>query len=184
MATAFDGIGLGQLGSESRYMHGDNPINDALKGIQDFAFLTAIDKSGLVGWLNSLGQQSQDLKDKYKTPAPVGAAVPDQPYAIKPIMAIDPNAMSAPYMQPPVISSQPTTTPVQQKQTEQKSLDDLADEAMNIKKSSITPDVMQTRNTSQDVVPMQSASAPHPVLQLPKYSGDISSILSLFLGEG
>lgn len=135
MATAFDGIGLGQLGSESRYMHGDNPINEAFKGLQDFAFLTAIDKSGLVGWLNKLGEQNQALKDKYKSAVPVGAAVPDQPYAIKPIMAVDPNAMAAPYMQPPVIGSQPTTAPVQSNQVQQKSIDDLADEAMGIKKA-------------------------------------------------
>lgn len=134
MASTFENIGLGQLGSESRYMHGDNPINEALKGIQDFAFLTAIDKSGLVGWLNSLGQQTQDLKDKYKTPAPVGAAVPDQPYAIKPIMAIDPNAMATPYGQPPTMGQQVNTMPITTNQLQTKSIEDLADEAMGIKK--------------------------------------------------
>lgn len=192
MATAFDSIGMGQLGSEKRFMTQSNPFSEALKGIKDFAILSAIDKSGLAGWLNTLGEQNQALKDKYKSAVPAGAAVPDQPYAIKPIMAVDPNAMAAPYMQPPVISSQPTTAPVQPSQTEQKSLEDLADEAMGIKKSSLnsTINVGQDEQSAEAFLNRASQPMAYPApMNLPQYgnqgggnnsSNILSTIATLF----
>lgn len=135
--TPFSGIGLGQLGSEQSYMHGSNPINDAFKAVQDFAMLAAIDKSGLAGWLNSLGQQKQEIQDKSKLP-PAGSAAPN----VVPAVGINPQAASSwnvmPQNAPPLQVTQPFgggffNSAAQQ---QQRSIEDMADEAMGLKKPS------------------------------------------------
>lgn len=182
MATAFDSIGMGQLGSEKRFMTQSNPFSEGLKAIKDFAMLSAIDKSGLAEYLNKVGQQNEDLKDKYKTPAPVGAAVPNQPYAIKPIMAVDPNAMVAPYMgqtnlnQPTFQTNSPFGGGVFNNsiQQQQKSIEDAADEAMGLTKSTsfITPS--PTVGSNEQVAESVLSRASQPVtppnmMNLPQY---------------
>ena len=141
MATsAFSSVGLGQLGSEQNYMHGSNPINEAFKAVQDFAMLAAIDKSGLAGWLNTLGQKKDELQNKYKTP--VGAVVPTS----TPTVGINPQAAASwntmPQAVPPMQAAQPMTANQpfggtafnNAMQQQQRSIEDMADEAMGIKK--------------------------------------------------
>lgn len=156
MASAFDGLGLGQLGSERRYMTGANPFSEALKGVKDFAILSAIDKSGLQGFLNDMGKNKQ----------PAGSVAPEQPYSIKPIMAIDPNAVNAPYMQAPTFSPEPMDQGL--------SLMDQANEAMGLKASSTFtgPNTFSPAPSATDTSMLQMASQPAPPpgnLNLPQY---------------
>jgi hypothetical protein len=180
MATAFDGIGMSQLGSERRYMTGDNPISQGLKGLKDFAMLTAIDKSGLAGFLNDIGKQKQELENKYK-PQPVAGAVaptnqpmPVNPQAALPQTQIDPNANNQ-------LGGNLFDNSVQQPQ---KSIEDAADEAMGLSKSTsfVTPDAFKPNNESNQVQ-QQVASGFPPPMQLPQYDGKGAgmSLLKLFL---
>lgn len=52
MASAFDGLGLGQMGFERQFMTGDNPLREALKGVKTGLILQGLEKSGLRGLLN------------------------------------------------------------------------------------------------------------------------------------
>jgi hypothetical protein len=179
MATAFDGIGMSQLGSERRFMTGDNPISQGLKGLKDFAILSAMDKSGLVGFLNNLGQSKKDMMGKYPGLAPAGAAVPtNQP------MPVNPQAMP---QQPPVNPSVSNPSGgLFNNEMQQKSIEDAADEAMGLSKSSsfISPDTLKTSN-EPDQVQQQVASGFPPPMQMPKYGGNGQGInlLKLFLGK-
>lgn len=156
MASSFDGLGLSQLGSERRFMTGANPFSEALKGVKDFAILSAIDKSGLQGFLNEVGKNKQ----------PAGSAAPDQSYAIKPIMAVDPNAASTPYMPAPALSPAPMG--------EGPSLMDQANEAMGLKTSSTFtgPNTFSPSPSATDTSMLSMASQPAPPpgnLNLPQY---------------
>ena len=175
MASAFDGMGMSQLGSERRFMTGSNPFSEALKGVKDFAILSAIDQSGLQGFLNDMGKNKQ----------PAGSAAPDQSYTIKPIIGIDPNAVEAPY-------AQQSFTPAPM--NEGPSLMDQANEVMGIKTSSTYtgPNTFTPSPTATDTSMLQMASQPAPPpgnINLPQYGnkqgggggGGIFSILSKFL---
>ena len=181
MATAFDSIGMGQLGSERRFMTQSNPFSEGLKAIKDFAMLSAIDKSGLAEYLNKVGQQNEDLKSKYKS-KPEGSVEPNVPYEIKPIMPIDPNAMAAPYMgqtnlnQPTSQTNSPFGGGVFNNsiQQQQKSIEDAADEAMGLTKSTsfITPS--PTVGSNEQVAESVLSRASQPVtppnmMNLPQY---------------
>lgn len=181
MATSpFANVGMSQLGSEQSYMHGSNPINEAFKGLQDFAMLAAIDKSGLAGFLNSLGVKKEEIQNKAKAPA--GSVAPTTSPA-----PVNPQPMApAPSAEPPVPGSSNSpfggsffNNAIQQPK---KSIEDLADEAMGIKKSSVTPDLLKPRDPMQDQMQTQVASMPNPILQPPKYSGGGEDFLKLFLG--
>jgi hypothetical protein len=156
MASAFDGMGLGQMGSERRFMTGSNPFSEALKGVKDFAILSAIDQSGLQGFLNEVGKNKQ----------PAGSAAPMQPYAVKPVMGIDPNAVNAPYMQAPVFNPAPMD--------QGPSLTDQANEAMGLKTSSTFtgPNTFSPSPSATDTSMLAMASQPAPPpgnLNLPQY---------------
>jgi hypothetical protein len=58
MATAFDGVGMGMLGSEKRFMTGDNALADAFKGLKTGLTVKAIGESGLGDFLTGLTQKS------------------------------------------------------------------------------------------------------------------------------
>ena len=196
MATSFSGLGLGQLGSESRFMTGDNAFSQGLKAAKDFAILYGLDKSGLVGYLNDIGQAKKDMMAKYtglspdKTAAvptnavppdaPVSAVPPEQPSAI-PSAVVSPNTVPSRDLAPATV---PATTP-------ELNLDDLkrsADHSMGIT-SFVSPDALKPRDPAQDQVATEMASAPPP-MQLPQYGNQgggginpisvISSLASLF----
>jgi hypothetical protein len=179
MATAFDGIGMSQLGSERRFMTGDNPISQGLKGLKDFAILSAMDKSGLVGFLNDLGQSKKDMMGKYPGLAPAGAAVPtNQP------MPVNPQAMPQQFPVNPNVSN--PSGGLFDNGMQQKSIEDAADEAMGLSKSSsfISPNTLKTNN-EPDQVQQQVASGFPPPMQMPQYGGNGQGInlLKLFLGK-
>jgi hypothetical protein len=187
MATAFDGIGMSQFGSEKRFMTGNNPFSEGLKGIKDFAILSAIDQSGLQGFLNDIGKQKKEMEERNKGGQPAGSVAPDQPYSIKPITPIDQNAVNAPYMPAPAF----TSTPINQGP----SLSEQADEAMGLKTSSTFtgPNTFTPSPSATDTSMLAMASQPAPPpgnLNLPQYGPKqdgggsmLSMIAKMFLGN-
>lgn len=170
MATAFDSIGMGQLGSERRFMTGDNPFSQGLRGVKDFAILSALDKSGIADYLNDLG--------KSKTPA--GGAVPPTG---TPAIGINPQAAASWNVQPPSAEFPAQNQNVQPfggsffnnaNQQQQKSIEDAANEAMNLTKSSSFTTPNEFEKTSQSESQAILAQANQPVappggMNLPQY---------------
>lgn len=156
MATAFDGIGMNQLGKESQYYSGTNPFKEAMKGLKDFAIISGIQKSGLQDYLNDLGKQ-----DTYKgvSPADHGYnAARDQ--MIPPVTSTFNTSNTVPQASAPEESA-----PVLQ---DQNHIQNQADKAFQIQ-SFISPDLLQNRNPSLDQVQLQAAYAQPTALNLPKY---------------
>jgi len=56
MASSFENVGLGMLGSERRFMGGDNPLAEALKGVKTGLMVKAIGESGLGDFLSGIGK--------------------------------------------------------------------------------------------------------------------------------
>jgi hypothetical protein len=203
MATAYDGIGMGQLGSESRFMKGDNPLSSALKGLKDFGIMYGMEKTGLFDYLNKAGQQKQAMLDKYPGLAPktanppAGAAVP----SVANPAPVAPNSTGTVNTYPvnttvfentvPPIDQAPANQPIQtQPPNNGMSTEDAADHSMGIKGSFMNPDLFKPRDATQDqtALAMQTASPsvyPSP-MNLPQYgqnsggSGGLSSLFTLF----
>lgn len=193
MATSFDGIGMSQLGSERRFMTGDNPFSKGLGGLKDFAMLAAIDKSGLAGFLNDLGQSKKDMMAKYPGLAPAGAAQPPAAQ-VQPISPVAPTEFSNQE------SNSNVGVPFNNtEQPSQKSIEDAADEAMGLSKSTsfVTPNILNAPDTqSEGVLNRASQPAPPPGgMMLPQYgqkksdggsqiAGAVLSILPKLFGLG
>jgi len=198
MATAFDNIGMGQLGSERRFMTGDNAFSKGLEGLKDFAMLTAIDKSGLAGFLNDLGQSKKDMMAKYPGLAPANAAQPPNAQAqpVSPVAATEfSNQESNSNAGNPFASVPFNNT----NQPSEKSIEDAADEAMGLSKSTsfVTPNMLNAPDTqSEGVLNRASQPAPPPGgMMLPQYgqkksdggsqiAGAVLSILPKLFGLG
>lgn len=161
MATAFDGLGMGQLGRESQYYSGTNPFREALKGLKDFAVVSGIQKSGLQDFLNNLGK---DTTSSGVSPAAHGYSAARD--AMIPGMSYDTQNTAAQAPAPEVVAPVLQDVNPLQKQ---------ADSAFGIQ-SSITPDSLKLRDTSLDQVPMQAASAPPPQMNMPKYGNQTNAI--------
>lgn len=169
MATAFDGVGMGQLGKESQYYGGTNPLKEAFKGLKDFAIISGIQKSGLQDFLNTMGK-----KEGQPVPPPNVSAAPVIPNAPSPMTVETP----APQVTAPVIQDIP--------------LQNQADSAFGLQ-SLLTPDPLKPRDPGLDQTAMQMASAPAQPLNLPQYGkqgggggggidlGTIASIAKFFI---
>jgi len=162
MATAFDGLGMGMLGSERQYIKGGGPLSEAAKGLKDFAIVSAIQKSGLQEYLNKMG-----AKGDQAVPPPEGASA-----AVNPALPPAPVPF-IPEVQAPVMQADP--------------LQIQSDKAFGIQ-SSITPNLFEPRNTAQDQVAMQMQVSEPPTnvgqqqmgKDIPKGGGlDMGTILSL-----
>lgn len=146
MASAFDGIGMGMLGSEKRFMTGDNALADAFKGLKTGLTVKAIGESGLGDFLSGLTKKSvppptvQSMGGILGTTGSQGGVNPFE-------------------------ADSGQTAPVPD--------DDALHQEFNLNKISsqsfTTPDVLTARNSSQDQIPMQMASAPPPQVNLPQY---------------
>jgi hypothetical protein len=163
MATAFDGLGMGMLGSERQYIKGGGPLSEAAKGLKDFAIVSAIQKSGLQEYLNKMGAKSdQAVPPPQNANAAVNPALPPAPVPLIP-------ETPAPVMQADPLQIQ-------------------SDKAFGIQ-SSITPNLFEPRNTAQDQVAMQMQVSEPPTnvgqqqmgKDIPQKSGgiDMGTILSL-----
>jgi hypothetical protein len=146
MATAFDGVGMSQLGKESQYYGGTNPFREAMKGLKDFAIISGIQKSGLQDFLNTMGKkEGQGVPPPNALAAPV---IPNAPPAV-------PVETPAPQVTAPVIQE---VMPIEKQ----------AENAFGLQ-SLLTPDPLKPRDSGMDQVAMQMAFAPPPQLNLPKY---------------
>jgi hypothetical protein len=145
MATAFDGIGMGQLGKESQYYGGTNPFREAMKGLKDFAIISGIQKSGLQDFLNTMGKN-----EAQPVPPPNASAAPVIPNA-PPAMPVETSA-------PQVIPSITQEIPLQNQ----------AESAFGLQ-SLLTPDLLKPRDPGLDQVAIQMTSAPAQPLNLPQY---------------
>jgi len=146
MATAFDGVGMGMLGSEKRFMTGENALADVFKGLKTGLTVKAIGESGLGDFLTGLTQKSvppptvQSMGGILGTTGSQGGVNPFEADSNQTAPALDDDALHQEFNLNK-ISSQSFTT----------------------------PDVLTARNSSQDQIPMQMASAPPPQINLPQY---------------
>jgi len=181
MATAFDGVGMSQLGKESQYYGGTNPFREAMKGLKDFAIITGIQESGLQGFLNDLSKN----KGVNKSISPA-----DNGYSAARDAAIPPTTTT--------YDSANQNLPAQTQQVQEPvlqnniPLQNQADNAFGLQ-SLLTPDPLKPRDSGMDQVAMQMAFAPPPQLNLPKYGkqpggsgggidlGTIASIAKFFI---
>jgi len=156
MATAFDGIGMGQLGKESQYYGGTNPLREAFKGLKDFTIIQGIEKSGLRGFLNDLTKE----KEPYKGVSPANAGYSAARDGVIPPMTISYDSANTASQAP----TQEITAPVIQDVP----LQNQADSAFGLQ-SLLTPDPLKPRDSGLDQTAMQMASAPAQPLNLPQY---------------
>jgi len=206
MATAFDGIGMGMLGSEKKYMSQDNPLSTAFKGLKDYGILRGMEKTGLFDYLNKIGEEKQAMMDKYpglSAKKPDGSAAP--PAVSTPVPAVAGAA-------PPVAADTSTSVDaIQNVPISDEAADNLFKNtpgtvtnkvlpastfvpgaaaqppAGGPQISGVSPDVMQPRNMGQDQLAMDVAIAPPPQMNLPQYGKQgggagnaLSALSSLF----
>jgi hypothetical protein len=177
MATAFDGIGMGMLGSEKKYMSSDRGGKPS-----PLAFLAG-----------SL------LKPKEKTvelpPFSIGTLPSEQsPNAVAPPSEASPEPIA------PIESSgsnevAPDNAQLSEEHPDtQRALEDMGFTSpietqkpiTSVSLSAVTPDFFKTRNPAQDQLAAQYAVAPPTPMNLPQYGnqggngGGLSSLLSLF----
>lgn len=91
MASAFDGMGLGQMGSESQFMKGDNPLREAFKGLKTGLILQGLQASGLPALLN----KSSGTAGAVVPPAPTEAAAAN-PVVPPPVQNVAPASLENP----------------------------------------------------------------------------------------
>jgi hypothetical protein len=145
MASSFDGIGLGQMGFESQFMKGDNPLREAFKGLKTGLILQGLQASGLPALLN-------------KSTGTSGAVVPPAPT----------EAAAANTAVPPPVQSTAPATP------ESPDLHNELDKEWGLQSSSTYtgPNTFTPSPTATDTSMLQMASQPAPPpgnLNLPQY---------------
>lgn len=198
MASAFDGIGMGMLGSEKKFMSQENPLSSAFKGLKDFGIMYGMEKAGVFDYLNKIGEQKQAMMDKYPAlsgakKAPAGAVAPSgDDYAswdtVAPAIsgaaapAAD-NSATADNNHNPLITDQAAenlfknTSETQPGAIPTKVLAPSTFQPGSVAPppvggaqiSGVSPNVMQPRNMGQDQLAMEVASAPPPQMNLPQY---------------
>ena len=192
MATAFDGLGMGMLGSEKKYMSQDNPLSTAFKGLKDFGIMYGMEKAGVFDYLNKVGEQKQAMMDKYpglSAKKPDGSAAP--PAASAPVPAVTnaavpaaDNSATVDNNQNPLISDDAADNLF--KNTSGAQPGAVINQVLPPAKiqpgvaapppvvggaqiSGVSPDVIQPRNMGQDQLAMDVAVAQPPPLNLSQY---------------
>jgi hypothetical protein len=183
MATAFDGVGMGMLGSEKRFM--TQGLTNA-----DGTPTTA----GLI--LGSLLNTNKKEKKVELPPFSIDRSAPEiqksspppANVAAEPVMPNTPNAAI------PESTGEAEDHPDTQKAMEDLGFTTPVESPKPVTTSplsAISPDLLQARNPAQDQIPMEMASAPPPQMNLPQYGkqggggGDalkmLSSLATLFI---
>lgn len=199
MATAFDGIGMGMLGSEKKYMSQENPLSTAFKGLKDFGIMYGMEKAGVFDYLNKVGEQKQAMMDKYPgmtgakkasagavapsgddyaswdtaAPAITGAA-PPAANTSAPVNATEERLITdddAVNLFEPAFKAQPSAIPTKVLEPSTFTPGPAAPPPVvgGAQISGVSPNVMQPRNMGQDQLAMDVASAPPAPLNLPNY---------------
>jgi hypothetical protein len=183
MATAFDGLGMGMLGSEKRFM------TQGLTNADGTPTTAGLILGGLLGTTEkekkvelppfSIDRPASEIQKSSPPPANVAA---------EPVL---PNASNASIPDNAGESEEHPDT--------QKAMEDLGFITPVVEPkpltvgplSAISPDLLKARNPAQDQIPMEMASAPPPQMSLPQYGkqggggGDalkmLSSLATLFI---
>lgn len=205
MATAFDGLGLGMLGMEKNYMQQENPLKLGLQGLKNAGIVIGMEKSGLIDFLNKVGEQKQSILDKYPNlnpnKQPVGAVPPvaPAPIASTPVSTPAPvtNATVDNQSMPTiaddaamnVFNPVPITAPVSKPNNVDTETITPTQTMPSLGNVGVSPDILQQRNSAEDQTALQVAAMPPPQMNLPQYGRQggginpvsvISTLASLF----
>ena len=186
MASTFEGLGTGMLGTDRSYVNHNNPLSSALSGLKDFGIMYGMDKAGVFDYLNKMGEQKQTMMDKYPALAknPDGSAAP--PAVSAPVTD---NSATADNNQNTLISdeaadnlfkntseTQPSAIPTKVLAPSTFQPGSAAPPPVGgAQISGISPNAMQPRNMGQDQLAMDVASAPPSQMNLKQYGQPGSS---------
>jgi hypothetical protein len=191
MASAFDGLGLGYLGSErTRFKTGEPSLGMALAGI-------GLQQAGIIDNLNDLGNPQAALRKKI-----LGAFAPDQGRAINDgnkgyqpsqnvweaapgsdvnqnAAAMIPPAIDASVQPPPQIAPGVAPSPAPEKTIDQH-VDDVIPKFSPVSQNTLTP-----RDASQDqqILAMASQPAPPPNAPIGQQQGGGGQIMQAVLPQ-
>jgi hypothetical protein len=195
MATAFDGLGMGQLGSEKRFMTG-SPISELTRMLPTALLGYGLLKSGAIDNLNDMFDPKKALQEKIKgaiAPNPNAGVIndgtkgykPSDYYEAEPIA--NSNQGAAAMLPPPAVAQPVAPTSVAKPVPAQGNVpeinaDDLVKEIIPSFKSS--QNTLTPRDASQDIGMLQIAStpaAPPSPMNLPQYgqNGGGSALVDL-----
>lgn len=197
MASTFEGLGTGMLGTDRSYVNHNNPLSSALSGLKDFGIMYGMDKAGVFDYLNKMGEQKQTMMDKYpglSTKKPDGSAAP--PVVSAPVSGVTGAA-------PPAAADTSTSVDaIQNVPISDEAADNLfkntsgaqpgtvtnkvlpastfvpgaaAQPVDGAQISGVSPNAMQPRNMGQDQLAMDVASAPPSQMNLKQYGQPGSS---------
>lgn len=204
MATSFDGLGMGQLGTERSRFSGD--FKGAGRGLLGIGLY----KAGVIDSIDDAFSPQSAIQSKIKsyfTPDPNAGVINDGTKGYKPSDYYEagpgygPNENAAAMIPaPPPVASQPVapammpgayTTPVTPQGTVQPVDERQIDEVIGgLSNTLVTPNTLTPRNSSEDVGMLQLASTPatpFPSMNLPQYGqnqngGDtLATLAKLFL---
>lgn len=191
MASSFDGLGMGYLGSErSRFKSGEPSIGMALAGL-------GLQKAGIIDDLNEMGNPQSLLRKKI-----IGAFSPDQGHAINDgnkgyqpshnlweappgtnpnenAGAMIPPAIDASVQPPPQIAPGVAPSP-----TPERTIDQHVDDVIP-KFSLVTQNTLTPRDASQDqqILAMASQPAPSPNSPIGQQQGGGGQIMQAVLPQ-
>jgi hypothetical protein len=173
MASAFDGMGLGQMGSEKRFMTG-SPISELTRMIPTALLGYGLYKSGAIDNLNDMFDPKKALQDKIKGAfAPtgqMGVAINDGTKRYQPshnlweappdaIAPVAPPQNAAAMLPPAPDASVPSPAP-------EKTIDDHVNDVIPMQSSSapintsVAENTLTPRDPSSDIGILQMASGP------------------------
>ena len=176
MATSFDGLGMGQLGTERSHFSGD--FKNAGRGLLGIGLY----KAGVIDSIDDAFSPQSAIQSKIKsyfTPDPNAGVIndgtkgykPSDYYEAGPGYGSNENA-AAMLPAPPPVASQPVapammpgayTTPVPPQGTVQPVDERQIDEVIGgLPNSFVTPNTLAQRDTSADLGALQMASSPPP----------------------
>jgi hypothetical protein len=186
MASPFANVGLGMLGSEQNYMHDENPLSTAFKGVKDYAILRGMEKTGLFDYLNKLGENKQAMMDKYpglSAKKPDGSAAPpaaaDTSTSVDAIQNVPISDEAADNLFKNTSGAQPNASPTKVLAPSTFKPGAAAPPPANgAQFSGVSPNVIQPRNMGQDQLAMDATFAAPPQMKLPQYGSGSNSIAS------
>ena len=184
MASPFANVGLGMLGSEQNYMHDENPLSTAFKGVKDYAILRGMEKTGLFDYLNKLGENKQAMMDKYpglSAKKPDGSAAPpaaaDTSTSVDAIQNVPISDEAADNLFKNTSGAQPVINKILPP-AEIQPRSAAPPPVGGAQISGVSPNVIQPRNMGQDQLAMDATFAAPPQMKLPQYGSGSNSIAS------
>lgn len=176
----FSGLGLQQMGREGR--HVGSMFGEAGKGIKTGLTMYALQKSGLIDYLNGLGMKP-DNNGGFSYKPPAGAVAPATPANNAPMMPVAPAVPQAnePAVPAPVVpQTNIQATPLPQMNPADAGKQILDDEFHGM----ADQDEFKPRDVALDQLPQQFAQGVAPPMagypQLPQSNGGLMKLLAAF----